>query len=121
MKELFGSVRGLTVAVDLAADSHGNFKKALEATRNASDAMSVAYDKQKDELGYVVQNLKNNIDVALIDVGQKLLPGMTKMGAGLADVFKGIKIGVDAGALDPVIAFLKPGVKRYGRGIETSG
>lgn len=111
MKELFGSVRGLVVAVDLATDAHGNFKKALDATRNSSDAMITAYDKQKEELGYVIQNLKNNIDVTLIDVGQKLLPGVGKLGSDLANIFKGIKIGIDQGALQPVIDFINKASK----------
>jgi TP901 family phage tail tape measure protein len=106
MKELFGSVKGLTVAVDLAVDSHGKFKAALDATRHASGTMAEAYEKEKDELGKVTQNIKNNIDVVLIDLGTKLLPGVGKIGSSLADVFKGVKIGIDAGAFDPVTDFL---------------
>ena len=106
MKVLFGSVKGLTVAVDLATDSHGKFKAALEATRFSAGLTHEIWQREKDDLDQVAQNIKNNVDAVLIDIGLRLLPGVSNAGISLAGVFKGVKIGIDAGAFDPVIAFL---------------
>jgi hypothetical protein len=54
----------------------------------------------------VNQNIKNNIDVLLIDVGQRLMPEYGKIAGSLSDVMKGLKIGLDAGAFDPLFAEL---------------
>ena len=106
MKVLFGSVRGLNVAVDLAADSQGKFKDALIATRNSTGVMQAEYDKFVNDFENVNARLKNSFEVNVITIGQKLMPEYAKIASALSDLFKGLKVGIDAGTFDPLFKAL---------------
>lgn len=102
MAQLFGSTEALNTVMVLASDKSGKFKEALDAMRDASGSTTEAYAKMKDEFKNVSQELVNNLDVALIKIGDKFLPGLTDVEKGLKDVFKGIATAVDEGAFDPL-------------------
>lgn len=100
MNTLFGSIRGLNAATVLASDSSGRFKTILNSMTEAAGTTDVAYAKMAGGLSLVTQNLKNNIDVMLISVGDRLTGGYKDMAGGFAEIFKGVKVAVDAGAFD---------------------
>lgn len=102
MAKLFGSTEALNAVMVLASDKSGKFKEALEAMRGASGSTAEAYAKMKDEFKNVSQQLINNIDVALVKIGDKFIPGLTKVEVGLKDVFKSISKAVDDGAFKPL-------------------
>ena len=106
MKVLFGSVRGLNVAFDLAGDSQGKFKAALDATRNATGVMQVKYNEFVNDFGNVNERLKNSFQTTLVEIGLKLMPEYAGIAAGLGNLMKGIKVGVDQGAFDPLFKYL---------------
>lgn len=107
MGQLFGSVESLNAVMILGADKTGKFKEALAAMGEATGATQTAYNKLADEFENVNQRMKNNIDVTLIDIGTRLMPGYKDMAKGLSDVFNGLKIAVDAGAFDPLFKLLE--------------
>jgi len=112
MNTLFGSIRGLNAATILASDSSGRFKETLIAMQDAAGTTEAAYTKMAGGFTLTTQNLKNNIDVLLIDVGQRFLPAYGQIGSGLSDVFKGVKISIDDGTFAPVFDyFTKFGTK----------
>jgi TP901 family phage tail tape measure protein len=106
MNTLFGSIRGLNAATVLASDSSGRFKDILQDMSTVAGTTETAYAKMAGGFSEVNQNIKNNIDVLLIDVGQRLMPEYGKIAGSLSDVMKGVKIGLDAGAFDPLFAEL---------------
>jgi TP901 family phage tail tape measure protein len=106
MNTLFGSIRGLNAATILASDSSGRFKETLAAMQNVAGTTDEAYKKMAGGFTEVNQNLKNNIAVLLIDIGDKLMPAYKEAGRGLSNIFKDVKIAVDAGAFDPLFNLL---------------
>lgn len=106
MNTLFGSIRGLNAATVLASDSAGRFKETLIAMQSVAGTTDAAYAKMAKGFGETNQNLKNNIDVLLIDIGQRFLPTYGEIGRGLSEVFKGVKIGIDSGTFAPVFDYL---------------
>jgi TP901 family phage tail tape measure protein len=106
MKTLFGSVRGLNVAFDLAGDSQGKFKTALDATRSSTGVMQKEYDEFVNDFHNVNQRLKNSFTSTLAEIGLKLMPEYGKIAGAMGDLMKGIKVGVDAGAFDPLFKYL---------------
>lgn len=106
MKVLFGSVKGLNIAFDLAGDSQGKFKDALVATRTATGVMYTEYEKFVGDFGNINTTLENNLKIAVGSIGDKLLPEYAKLSAGLAALLKGVKIEVDSGAFDLLFTFL---------------
>lgn len=106
MNTLFGSIRGLNAATILASDSSGRFKETLIAMQNVAGTTDTAYKKMAGGFTETNQNLKNNIDVLLIDIGDKLMPAYKEAAHGLSNIFKDVKIAVDAGAFDPLFNLL---------------
>ena len=106
MKLLFGSVRGLNVAFDLAADSQGHFRDDLALTRNATGVMQKSYEEFVNDFGNVNQRLENSFKVTLVSIGDKLMPEYGKVAGALGDLMKGIKVGIDSGAFDPLFQYL---------------
>jgi len=118
MKILFGSVRGLNVAFDLAKDSSGIFRQDLELTRNSAGLMSKDYDEFINTMGNVNTRFKNSFDQTLGDIGGRILPTYAEVAGALGDLFKGVKVGVDAGAFDPLFAALKEAGSSFATFIE---
>ncbi|MEI7636154.1 MAG: phage tail tape measure protein [Syntrophus sp. (in: bacteria)] len=106
MKELFGGVRGFNVAAILGADSAGKFSEDLKLMAIATGVVAREWATMAKGFGDVNQNLKNNMDVLLIDFGHRILPLYKDIAVGLVEMFKGIKIGLDSGAFDPLFKYL---------------
>lgn len=106
MGELFGSVESLNTVMILGADKTGKFKEALFEMGKSAGATQVAYDKVAQEFENVNQRLVNNFKVTLIDIGEKLMPKYGEIAGALGALLKGIKIGIDSGAFDPLFAVL---------------
>ncbi|MBU1054851.1 MAG: phage tail tape measure protein [Proteobacteria bacterium] len=106
MGKLFGSTEALNAVFVLAADKSGKFKDALESMGDAAGSTQIAYDKVANEFENVNQRLANNFEVTLITIGQKLLPEYGEIANSLSSVFKGIKVGIDAGAFDQLFDYL---------------
>jgi TP901 family phage tail tape measure protein len=106
MNTLFGSIRGLNAATVLASDSGGKFKTILNDMAGAAGTLGTASAKMTLQFEDMNQKILNNIDVVLIGIGDKLMPGYGKIAGAFGDLLKGVKIGVDAGAFDPLFAYL---------------
>ena len=106
MAQLFGSVEALNAVMVLASDKTGKFKSSLEEIGKSAGATQVAYDKVANEFENINQRLANNFKMTLVEIGEKLMPGYGKIAGAFGDLLKGIKIGVDAGAFDPLFAYL---------------
>jgi len=104
--QLFGSVRALPAVLTLAADKSGKFKEALDAMAKSAGATAVAYGKVAEEFENVNQRIANSFKVTLIEVGEKLLPKYGEIAGSFGDLMKGIRVGVDSGAFDPLFKYL---------------
>ena len=105
MAQLFGSVEALNGVLVLASDKTGKFKSSLEAISKSAGATQVAYDKVANELANINTRLLNSFKITLGELGEKILPEYGKIAGGLGDLFKGIKVGVDQGAFDPLFNY----------------
>lgn len=121
MAALFGSTEALNAVMVLASDKSGKFKEALDAMSNSSGSTAEAYAKMKDEFKNVSQELVNNLDVALVKIGDEFIPGLTGVEKGLKDVFKGIATAVDQGAFDPLFAAIDKFGASLGDQLKTIG
>ncbi|MBU2623423.1 MAG: phage tail tape measure protein [Proteobacteria bacterium] len=106
MAKLFGSTEALNAVFVLGADKTGKFKDALKEMGTAAGATKEAYDKVANEFENINQRLENNFKATIIAIGSEMLPGYGKIAGSLADLFKGIKVGVDSGAFDPLFKYL---------------
>jgi len=102
--KLFGNVEGLTGVLALGGDSATLFKTNLLEMAKATAAVQIAFDKMKENLDLAMQNLKNNANLVLIEIGSKLETGAGRLTGTLADLFKGVKIGIQEGAFDPLFS-----------------
>ena len=107
MAVLFGNVRALAGALTLGSDTSGKFKKSLEEMESAAGATSEAYRRMSDNFALTNQQIVNNLRATLIEVGEPLLDEYGDIADGLVDVFKGLSVGIDAGAFDPVFESLE--------------
>ncbi|MEI7635872.1 MAG: phage tail tape measure protein [Syntrophus sp. (in: bacteria)] len=106
MAELFGSVEALNAVLVLSSDKQGNFKNSLLAMKDASGATEVAYGKMAGGFSQVNAQLENSFKVTLITIGKEIMPEYLKIASNFGELFKGIKIGVDSGAFDPLFKYL---------------
>jgi len=106
MAELFGSVEALNAVLILASDKTGKFKTSLEAMGQAGGSTATAYEKVAGSFENVNQRLLNSFDATLVTIGDKLMPQYGAIAGGMADLMKGIKVGVDSGAFDPLFDYL---------------
>jgi hypothetical protein len=113
MAQLFGSVEALNAVLVLASDKTGNFKTDLEKMANAAGATQTAYAKVVDEFKNINQRLENSFKITVGEIGEKIMPEYGKIAGSLGDLMKGIKVGIDSGAFDPLFAELD----RVGGGI----
>lgn len=100
---LFGSMEAYNLVAQIGKDSSGLFAKALEDMRNSAGATQQAFELMSTNMSLVNQNIINNLRAVLIGVGLPLLEQYGNAGLALADIFKGIKIGIDEGQFDPVL------------------
>lgn len=107
MAKLFGSTEALNAVLILAQDSSGKFAGALKEMENASGATEEAYRKMADNFSLINQNLINNVRATMIEFGTKFLDEWKGIAQGVGNVFEGVSIAMDKGALDPVFAFIE--------------
>ncbi len=102
MGKLFGSVEGLNAAMVLGADKSGIFAKAIQDMADKTGATDKAFAEMSANTKLALQNLYNNLKVVLIESGSPLLDQFGKDVGALSGVLKGIKLGFDEGAFDPL-------------------
>ena len=102
MALLFNEVRALNGAMQLTGDGMEFFNKALNQINNSAGSAEEAYKKMAGTFSNQAQMVANTAKVLAIDIGTRL----EETGAGIAGSFgnmlAGIKVGVDAGAFDPL-------------------
>jgi len=102
--KLFTGVEGLGAALSLGADDASLFAKNIEAMANATGATAAGYDKMAQEFEQVNQRMANAFKVTMISIGEELMPAYGSIVQELGEMFKGIKVSLDAGAFDGVFA-----------------
>lgn len=107
MKSLLPRVEGANAAVILGADAAGKYKDALDAMADRAGAASEAFNKMKDNFALVNQSIINNLKATLIDVGTPLLDEWAEIAGGFGEIFKGVSVGIDQGAFDPVFDLIE--------------
>lgn len=106
MGKLFGSVEGLNAVMMLGGDNAGKYAGALKALEERAGSTTVGYEKMVNEFEYMNQRLKNSFTITLATIGDELMPQYGQIAGAMADLLKGIKVGVDTGAFDPLFAYL---------------
>jgi len=104
MATLFTSIEALKAATALGADKSGVYAKALTDMSTAAGVTDGAYKALSQTLENTTQTLKNNANVLLIEVGQRLEGGFAGIISSITDVFKSLTVSVNAGAFDEVFA-----------------
>ncbi|HEU6436572.1 MAG TPA: phage tail tape measure protein [Nitratidesulfovibrio sp.] len=102
MAELFGSVDALNSVLILTGKGADRFKGALDAMKNSAGATEAAYAKMADNFSKSNQNLANNLEVTLVQVGEPLLAQYGKTARALGEVFAGVGFGLKEGAFDEI-------------------
>ncbi|MFH0997038.1 MAG: phage tail tape measure protein [Pseudomonadota bacterium] len=111
--KLFGNVTSMTAAMVLGKDSSGYYAKALEELANAAGATDRAYGIMVNNFELVNTRLINSMKLALIDAGIPLLEDWNLLAVGIGNVFKGIDIGLKAGAFDEVYKDIESFSKQF--------
>jgi TP901 family phage tail tape measure protein len=106
MAKLFTEVRALNGVMQLTGDGMEFFKKALDQINNSAGSAEGAYQKMSVTFKNQTQMIANTATVLMIDVGTRLEETGAEIGGSFGDLLKGIKIGVDEGAFDPLFAAL---------------
>lgn len=106
MAQLFGSVEALNAVLVLGKDKSGIYAKALTDMASAAGSTEAAYKIMSDNMGLATQNLKNNVEVVLVDMGTKILPGFTGDVKASSEVLKSIDFALKQGAFDPLFSAL---------------
>ena len=70
----FGSVEGLNEVLMITGETGKNATAIMDDMKNGSNAMNEAYEKQKETASAYFQVLKNKVNVALVEIGTRLLP-----------------------------------------------
>jgi len=80
LAKMFTSVEGLNAVMMLLGDTGVNATKIQEGMTDGSIALIEAYEKQKETFNLLWQELKNNVNIALLELGTELMP-MVRKGA----------------------------------------
>jgi TP901 family phage tail tape measure protein len=105
---LFGNVRGLTgVLAAFGSDGGDAFMANLRAMQDSSGATATAFALMTDQFENTNQRLINNMRATLVEIGTPLLSSYGELAEGLIDIFKGVSIGLDRGAFDPLFEALQ--------------
>ncbi len=106
MVELFSEVRAMNGVLSLTGDGMRFFNDALDEIVHSSGAAAAAYQKMAETFSNQMQTIENVAKVTMISIGTELEPAAAKVAGAFASMLAGIKIGVDAGAFDPLFAYL---------------
>ncbi|MGD9975077.1 MAG: phage tail tape measure protein, partial [Desulfatirhabdiaceae bacterium] len=100
--KLFTTVDSLNASLTLGTDKSGLFKSALQGMEDSAGATQKAYDEMVTGFENTNTRLTNTITAALVTSGKPLLDDWADIATGLGEVFKGLKVGMDAGAFDDI-------------------
>ena len=106
MAKLFSEVRALNGVMQLTGDGMEFFKKALDQINNSAGSAEGAYQKMSATFENQTKMIANTASVLMIDVGTRLEATGAEIGGSFGNLLKGIKIGVDEGAFDPLFTAL---------------
>ena len=106
MVGLFNEVRAMNGVLSLTGDGMKFFNSALDQTKNSAGNAEAAYQKMVATFSNQMQMVKNVAEVTMIDIGTRLEPMAAKIAGSFGALFAGVKIGVDAGAFDPLFKYL---------------
>jgi TP901 family phage tail tape measure protein len=105
---LFTSVEGLKFVMQTFGQDGGQaFLNMIEKMQGAAGATAVAYTKMVNEMENINQRLINSMKTTFIKVGQPLLDDYAGLMNALAEIFKGLNVGIDEGAFNEVFRFLE--------------
>uniref|UniRef100_A0A6M3J350 Putative tail protein n=2 Tax=viral metagenome TaxID=1070528 RepID=A0A6M3J350_9ZZZZ len=107
MSTLFGRVEALNSVLVLTGKGSEKFAAAMKEMQNASGATDAAFKKMSEGFALTNQRIVNNLKATLIEVGTPLLDEYGEIADGIVSVFKGLSIGLNAGAFDPVFKMLE--------------
>ena len=100
LKPAYGSVQGLGAAIALTGEQGDAFVQTLKDMADGEGALKEAFDKQNETAAAQYQLLKNNLNVEMINLGNKILPRILdhmpqiiKLVETLTDVFMGLVDG----------------------------
>jgi len=78
LKKHYGSVEALGAALSLTGAQGDAFKLTLDQMTNSSGVLDEAFQKQNQTFDAQFQILKNNLGVALAEIGSSILPQLTE-------------------------------------------
>jgi TP901 family phage tail tape measure protein len=102
MALLFNEVRALNGAMQLTGDGMEFFNKSLTQINNSAGSAEGAYKKMAETFSNQSQMVVNTAKVLAIDIGTRLEETGSGIASSFGNMLAGIKIGVDAGAFDPL-------------------
>ena len=106
MSKLFGSVEATKAALALSTDAAGKFSEGLAMMRDNAGATEQAYKAMADSFENVNKQLANNVNVVLIQVGDKILETYKDIVKSITALFQGIQDAIEQGSFDPLFKFL---------------
>ncbi len=106
MVDLFNEVRAMNGALMLTGDGMKFFGTALDQIKNSTGSAEEAYAKMVATFSNQSQMMINVARTTMVDIGTQIEPSAARVAGALAGLFTGIKIGVEAGAFDPLFAYL---------------
>ena len=83
-----GSGEALTSVVSLLGGQSDSFQSSLLDMTEGANAVDEAYQKQKETFNLLWQELKNNVNIALLELGTELMPMLQKGAEWLTDKIK---------------------------------
>lgn len=100
--KLFGNVRGLGSALTLGGDIAGKFADALVEMENAAGSTSVAFEKMQANFALVNQNLLNNINILMIQIGTRLEGGYADTVDAVTLIFQKLNQAINEGTFNQI-------------------
>jgi len=85
-KNLFSSAEGGTAVFQLLTSANEAYIDTAESMTDGSDALTEAFDKQKESTHAQWQLLKNHFNVALMELGDRVLPSLVTAMEGLNSI-----------------------------------
>ena len=107
INNLIPRVEGLIAVLTLGKDAGGKYAEALKAMEDRAGAVAKAYEIMAESFDKVNQRIVNSLQSTLIAIGMPLLDEYARIGGGLSDIFKNLKVEVDKGTFDPVLNLIQ--------------
>jgi TP901 family phage tail tape measure protein len=106
MAILFSEVRALNGAMQLTGDGMKFFNYAMDEVNKSAGSSAGAYEKMVNTFSNQSQMLANTAKALMVSIGTELEPMAARISGSFSDLFKGIKVSVDAGAFDSLFLYL---------------